>query len=328
MNARAAMEQVRDQGVHKRYLGALVGLAVGDALGAPIEGCPPGSFTPIEGMVGGGVWGLEAGHWTDDTSMALCLATSLVESGGFRAKDQMDRYVRWMREGYLSSTGRCFGIGGTVSASLKRYEATGEPHAGVTDADTAGNGSLMRLAPIPMYLLHDASRAMDLAAEMSKTTHGAGEAVDACRYLAGLMIGALRGESKQNLLSDLYSPVYNYWFFQRVALTPRIDAIARGVYKYKEASELPATGYVVDTLEAALWAFDRTKTFREGALLAVNLGNDADTTGAVYGQMAGAYYGVDAIPAEWREKLVHLSMIEDLATTLLKQTSQGIRHFT
>ena len=322
------MEQGREQGVHKRYLGALVGLAVGDALGAPIEGRPPGSFAPVEGLVGGGAWGLEAGQWTDDTSMALCLATSLVESGGFRAKDQMDRYVRWMREGYLSSTGRCFGMGGTVSASLERYEATGEPFAGVTDADTAGNGSLMRLAPVPMYLLHDASRAMVLAAEMSKTTHAAVEAVDACRYLAGLMIGALRGESKQNLLADLYSPVYNYWFFQRVALAPRIDAIARGVYKYKEASELPASGYVVDTLEAALWSFDRTKTFQDGALLAVNLGNDADTTGAVYGQLAGAYYGVDAIPAEWSEKLAHLPMIEDLATALLKQTSQGIRHFT
>ena len=322
------MEQGREPGVHKRYLGALVGLAVGDALGAPIEGRPPDSFAPIEGMVAGGTWGLEAGQWTDDTSMALCLATSLVDSGGFRAKDQMDRYVRWMREGYLSSTGRCFGMGGTVSASLERYEATGEPFAGVTDADTAGNGSLMRLAPIPMYLLHDASRAMVLAAEMSKTTHATVEAVDACRYLAGLMIGALRGESKQNLLADLYSPVYNYWFFQRVALAPRIDAIARGVYKYKEASELPATGYVVDTLEAALWAFDRTTTFRDGALLAVNLGNDADTSGAVYGQLAGAYYGIDGIPAEWREKLVHLPMIEDLATALLKQTSQGIRHFT
>ena len=117
INAYVAMEHGREQGVHKRYLGALVGLAVGDSLGASIEGRPPGSFTPIEGMVGGGTWGLEAGQWTDDTSMALCLATSLVESGGFRAKDQMDRYLRWMRDGYLSSTGRCFDIGGTVSAA-------------------------------------------------------------------------------------------------------------------------------------------------------------------------------------------------------------------
>jgi ADP-ribosylglycohydrolase len=259
--------------------------------------------------------------------MALCLAASILECGAFRPKDQMDRYLRWRDEGYMSSTGRCFGIGNTVAAALRRYEQSGDPMAGLDDPRTAGSGSLMRLAPIPMYLIHDAARAKELAAEMSKTTHAATEAVDACRYLTGLIVGALRGESKEQLLSDLYSPVYNYWFYQQCALTPRIDAIARGVYKYKEASDLPATGYVVDTLEAALWAFHKTNTFRDGALLAVNLGNDADTTAAVYGQLAGAYYGLDAIPREWRDTLACGDLIEQLATQLLRQTKQGIRHF-
>jgi len=314
--------------LHDRYLGCLVGLAVGDALGAPVEGCPPGSFPPVDGISEEPRPGLPAGGWTDDTAMALCLAASLIERGGFDPKDQMDRYVRWYRGGYMSAGGAAYGIGRTVRASIERYEQTGEPLGVSTDPLTAGNGSLMRLAPIPLYMLHDGARAKHLAAEMSKTTHGALEAVDACRYMTGLMVGALRGEPKDRILSDLFSPVYNYWFFQRLALAPKIDAIARGNYKEKQAEDLPASAYVVDTFEAALWAFHHSTTFRDGALLAVNLGNDADTTGAVYGQLAGAYYGYEAIPAEWRESLAHRSLIEGLATQLLKRTAQGIRHFT
>ena len=313
-------------GIENRYVGALVGLAVGDALGAAIEGEAQGDFTPVEGMRGGGPWGLEPGQWTDDTSMALCLAASIVERRGFDAKDQMDRYLRWRDEGYMSSKGACFDIGNTVAESLNRYEATGDPYSGPTEERSACNGSLMRLAPLPMYLVHDARRAKHLAGEMSKTTHGTREAVDCCRYMAGLMVGALRGDTKDRLLSDLYSPVYNYWLLQHFALTPRVDVIARGVYKTKQAADLPASGYVIDTLEAALWAFHRTDSFREGVLSAVNLGHDADTTGAVCGQLAGAYYGVDGIPREWRECLAHRETIEDLARKLMFETTQSIRH--
>ena len=314
--------------LYDRYLGCLVGLAIGDALGAPVEFQPPGSFPPVEGISSNPGRGLPAGGWTDDTSMALCLAASLIERKGFDPKDQMDRYVRWYCEGYMSVGGSFHDIGRTVLRALERYQTTGDPMAGSADPRKAGNGSLMRLAPIPLYMLHDGARAKHLAAEMSKTTHAAPEAVDACRYMTGLIVGALRGEPKERILSDLFSPVYNYWFFQRMALAPKIDAIARGTYKEKQASGFPASGYVADTLEAALWAFHRSTNFRDGALLAVNLGNDADTTGAVYGQLAGAFYGYEAIPADWREKLAHRELIEGLATQLLKQTAQGIRHFT
>lgn len=314
-------------GIENRYVGALVGLAVGDALGAAIEGEAPGDFDLVEDMRGGGPWKIQPGQWTDGTSMALCLAASIVERRGFDAADQMDRYLRWRDEGYMSSTGRCFDIGNTVAESLRRYESTGDPYAGPTEERMAGNGSLMRLAPVPMYLVHDARRAKELAGAMSKTTHGAAEAVDCCRYLAGLMVGALRGDEKDRLLSDLYSPVYNYWLLQHFALTPRVDAIARGIYKTKKAADLPASGYVIDTMEAALWAFHGTNSFREGVLAAVNLGNDADTTGAVYGQLAGAYYGVEEIPVQWREAIADRETIEDLARKLMFETAQSIRHF-
>ena len=310
--------------LYDRYRGALVGLAVGDALGAPYEGDPPATFEPNADLTGDA--GLRPGEWTDDTAMALCLAKSLLECRGFDAKDQMDRYLRWRREGYMSACGRAIGMGATVSAALTQYEATGDPMAGSDDPYTAGNGSLMRLAPIPLYLLHDGTRAIQVAARMSRTTHAATEAVDACRYMTGVIIGALRNESKETLLSDLYCPVYNYWLFQEVVLTPRIDAIARGVYKHKQAAELAATGYVVDTLEAALWAFQQTSNFEEGALLAVSLGNDTDTTAAVYGQLAGAFYGIHGIPSRWREQVAQREIIEELAVGLLRETKHGIRH--
>ena len=304
-----------------RFRGCLVGLAAGDALGTTLEFSPPGSFDPIDDMVGGGPFGLRAGQWTDDTSMALCLAISLLESGGFDPVDQMGRYLRWFREGYLSSTGRCFDIGGTTREALVRFERTGEPYSGPTDPMSAGNGSLMRLAPVPMFFVGDVREAIDRSADSSRTTHGAVEAVDACRYFAGLLVGALRGVDKQTLLSDHYSPVEGLW--GEAPLAPKIAAIADGSFKHKQPPEIRGTGYVVDTLEAVLWAFFHTEGFREGALTVVNLGQDADTTGAIFGQIAGAHYGVESIPAEWRQRLAMSTEITSMADRLHDRTLQA-----
>ena len=290
------------------------GLAAGDALGTTLEFKRPGSFEPIHDMVGGGPFGLQPGHWTDDTSMALCLATSLLECGGFDAADQMHRYVRWWREGYLSSTGTCFDIGNTVSGALSRFVRHGDPCAGSTDPHTAGNGSLMRRAPVPMYFARHAAEAIARAADSSRTTHGAHEAVDACRYFAGLLVGALRGVDKDTLLSPGYCPIGGLW--ERDPLVQKIARVAEGSFKDRHPPDIKGTGYVVDALEAALWAFHRSDGFREGALLAVNLGDDADTTGAIYGQIAGAHYGAETIPASWRAKLTMAAEITSLADQL------------
>ena len=253
--------------------------------------------------------------------MALCLATSLLESGGFNPLDQMRRYLRWFREGYLSSTGECFDIGGTTREALVRFERTGEPYCGPTDSRSAGNGSLMRLAPVPMFCADDAREAIDRSADSSRTTHGAAEAVDACRYFAGLLVGALRGVDKETLLSDHYSPVEGLW--HEYPLAPRIAAIAEGSFKHKQPPEISGSGYVVDTLEAVLWAFCHTEDFREGALKVVNLGDDADTTGAIFGQIAGAHYGVEAIPTEWRQRLAMGSEITSMADRLRESASRS-----
>ena len=300
--------------VRDRFRGCLLGLAAGDALGTTLEFKRPGTFEPIDDMVGGGPFDLQPGQWTDDTSMALCLATSLLERGRFDAMDQMQRHVRWWREGYLSSTGTCFDIGNTVSGALSRFMRHGDPYAGSIEPHTAGNGSLMRLAPVPMYFAGHAAEAIAMAADSSRTTHGAHEAVDACRYFAGLLVGALWGVDKDTLLSPGYCPVEGLW--EREPPVHEIARVAAGSFKHLHPPDIKGTGYVVDALEAALWAFHRSDGFREGALLAVNLGDDADTTGAIYGQIAGAHYGAESIPASWRAKMTMLTEITSLADQL------------
>jgi len=304
-----------------RYRGALLGLAVGDALGTTLEFRPPGTFAPIDDMVGGGPFRLEPGQWTDDTSMALCLAESLVACRGFDAADQMRRYLRWYREGYLSSTGTLFDIGLTVSAALRRFERHGNPFAGESLPSAGGNGSLMRMVAVPLGFAHDPSAAIRLAGEMSKTTHAAPEPVDACRYYAALVLGALRGEAKERLLAPRYSPVPGLW--QAEPLSPAIDAVAAGSFRTKQPPQIRGTGYVVDALEAALWAFWSTDDFAAGALAAVNLGDDADTTGAIYGQLAGAYYGLSGIPERWRATIALQTRILALADGLFFLSSSA-----
>ena len=299
-----------------RYLGCLAGLAVGDAVGTTLEFHPLGSFRPLDDMVGGGPFRLKPGEWTDDTSMALCLASSLIEQKKFDPLDQLERYRRWCDEGYMSSTDRCFDIGNTVSNALSMYVAYGKPDSGFTSPDSAGNGSIMRLAPVPMFFGSDAEAAIFYSGKSSTTTHGATTCVDACEYFGGLIWAALNGFSKEQLLASLFSPVPDMW--KGRPLCPEISEIASGSFKQRQPPEIRGTGYVVRSLEAALWAFHHSHDFRSGCLLAVNLGDDADTTGAVYGQLAGAYYGFTAIPESWRAKLKHRELITDLALKLWK----------
>lgn len=297
-----------------RSYGALLGLAVGDALGTTVEFKPPGTFEPVTDMLGGGAFSLRPGEWTDDTSMALCLAESLVENRSFDADDQIQRYVRWYRHGHFSVKGHCFDIGNATRASLQRYEATGEPYSGSTDPGSAGNGSIMRLAPVPMAFTHRPERALVLAADSSRTTHAARACVDACRYLSGLIVGAINGATKDELLSPMYSPVPELW--QDEPLCPEIEEVASGSFLHREPPDIKGSGYVVASLEAALWAFAKSESFEHGALLAVNLGDDADTTGAVYGQIAGAHYGASGIPVRWVKLLAMRDEIERLAHQL------------
>jgi len=297
-----------------RCRGALLGLACGDAVGTAVEFQPHGTFPPVTDLTGGGPFRLAPGQWTDDTAMALCLAASLAETGGSDPADQLRRYLRWYRDGEMSCTGTCFDCGNTVRDALERFERTGEPFCGSTAPRSAGNGSLMRLAPVPLFFARDARRAIAAAADSSRTTHAAATAVDACRLFAGLILGALQGVTREELLAPGYAPYPGCW--EEAPLQPEIAEIAAGSYLRREPPEIRGSGYVVRSLEAALWAFARAGSFREGCLLAVNLGDDADTTAAVYGQLAGACFGESGLPAEWLARLAWRDRITALADRL------------
>jgi len=304
-----------------RYRGCLLGLAAGDALGTTVEFCTPGSFPPLTDIIGGGPFSLKPGEWTDDTSMALCLAESLVVKGGHDPAHQLETYCRWWKDGHLSVKGRCFDIGMQTRGSLAHFWES-KQYSPAPDGNSSGNGGIMRLGPVPMRFAGDPAEAIRLAGESSRTTHGSRECVDACRYMAGIIVGALDGRPKAELLSAGFSPVPGLW--EKVPLAPKINAIANGSFKLKDPPQIVGSGYVVDSLEAALWAFSRSDNFRDGALRAANLGDDADTTGAVYGQIAGAFYGEEGIPAEWRAKLAMREPIECRADELFRAATATV----
>ena len=293
-----------------------MGLATGDALGTTLEFKSPGSFKPIDEIVGGGPFNLKPGQWTDDTSLSLCLAESLIKKRSFDPIDQLERYVHWRDEGYMSCTGSCFDIGITTDTALTKFQDTHQAYCGPTETSMSGNGSIMRLAPIPLFFADDLVMATKMSGMSSKTTHGSPLAIDACRYMGSIISGIIQGKSKEDVLSEEYEPAANYW--KEDPLADTIENIKKGSFKRLEPPQIKGTGFVVNSLEAALWAFYKSTSFREGCILAVNLGNDADTTGAVYGQIAGAYYGLDGIPDMWLSTIAYRDLIESLAEGIFK----------
>jgi ADP-ribosyl-[dinitrogen reductase] hydrolase len=290
-----------------RFRGAHLGLACGDAVGTAVEFKARDTFPPLTGMTGGGPFGLKPGEWTDDTSMALCLAASLIEKKSFDARDQMDRYLKWSEEGYLSSNGSCFDIGLTIASALRRYKSTGDPFSGSTDPTSAGNGSLMRLAPVVLFFYPDRDLCLNFSSESSRTTHGTLECLDACRLFGDMLFRTLNGAGKENILLGSPSDL--------VSADP-LKSIARGSYFDKPRSDILGSGFVVKSLEAALWCFWKTDTFEQAILTAANLGDDADTTAAICGQIAGAFYGESDIPVTWLNQLVMKDKIGEMTEQL------------
>jgi ADP-ribosyl-[dinitrogen reductase] hydrolase len=276
-----------------KAIGALVGLAIGDAVGTTLEFTDRDTLPPVTDMVGGGPFRLAPGEWTDDTSMALCLGFSLVVKRQFDPADFMDRCVAWWKKGEYSHNDRCFDIGITVRNSLKRYQATGQPYPQAPNSDpfSAGNGSVMRLAPVALAGWRNEPQAITDALDQSRTTHDHPECLRDCQKLASILVRLINGAAIGDCL-----PV------DHLRTIPR--------------HEIKSSGYVVDTMLAAQWAVANTNNFRDAILLAVCLGEDSDSVGAVTGQIAGALYGFDSIPKDWVQKLAWNDLIIRLANDL------------
>lgn len=276
-----------------RAVGALIGLAVGDAIGTTLEFAPrDDKASRLTDMVGGGPFELKAGQWTDDTSMAWALADSLLSTESFDPQDLAERFVSWWRDGKYSSTGKCFDIGITTRTGLRQYELSGKAFSGPTEPSTAGNGSLMRVSPVAIRYWNDRYTMAQVAADQSRVTHGAPEAVEACVLYCEILADAIAGKPRSEVLR---SRTGNY--------TSKVGDIASGSWKTKSRAVIRGSGYVLDALEASLWCVGRTTSFASAVLMAANLRDDADTTAAITGQLAGALYGNEAIPNHWRDRI-------------------------
>ncbi|CAF3611994.1 unnamed protein product [Rotaria sp. Silwood1] len=320
-----------DEQLLDRILGSIIGLLLGDALGAHVEFRPHDFLraNPVTELQGGGTWGLEKGQFTDDTSMALCLINSLIARHGFVPYDQLVRYKWWYRHGYMSSTGRCFDIGSATTQSIREFERRqmifaneknipleyldylsdhqllNEFNVYCSQEGVAGNGALMRLAPVPLFFHRNPKIAVKYSGISGQITHGDQKAYDSCRYFGALIVAVLQGETKNSLLSNRFYDDHKDWFNDE-SLHPDVQQVVEGSFKRDGGYDdgIRGKGYIISALEAALWAFwSDEDSFEKGALAAVNLGDDTDTTAAIYGALAGTYYGYENLPQKWLDSI-------------------------
>ncbi|MDU8359620.1 ADP-ribosylarginine hydrolase Tri1 [Pseudomonas syringae group sp. J309-1] len=293
-----------------RAKGCLLGLAIGDAVGTTLEFLPR-DRSHVHDMVGGGPFRLNPGEWTDDTSMALCLADTYLAKGSFDLIDYADRLGRWYLSGENSHNGKCFDIGNVTRTAIEERLKNGGLWHGNDAPSTAGNGSIIRLAPTAIFHRHTLSATWRDSAAQSYCTHRALEAVACCHLLGAQLHLALNGADKEETLSPMIRP-----------LRPRALIINAGEYKEKTRDQIRSSGYVIDTLEAALWAVWNTDNFKDAILLAANLADDADSVAATAGQIAGALYGVSGMPEEWVRNVAWSEHIQGLAQQLFERAPQ------
>lgn len=295
--------------VKGRAVGALFGLAIGDALGAPVEFKERGSFPTLTEMQSGGYFQLPAGAWTDDTAMALCLADSLIAHPFLDVRDLLDRFLGWLNDHENTSTGRCIGAGQNTLAVLGNYHRTGALEAPPVKGRSDGNGAIMRLAPVACMHFGNTDVLRRIAADQSRATHCSDVSAAASEMLGWLLGLMIDGTDWQTALSIVRS---DRW-------PAEVQALCSGDWAGKTEDDISSTGYVVHTFEAALWAVGTTTSFEDALIKAVNLGHDADTVGAVSGQIAGARYGIEAIPERWLSTLLRRDLIEERARALFRR---------
>ena len=302
----------------------MIGHAVGDALGVPVEFCSRDEIAknPVTDMRGFGTYPVPAGAWSDDTSMSIAAFDSL-SKGVIDHDEIMDNFVRWASNDEFTPTGEMFDIGRTCLTAIRNFlEVDGRPalECGLTDEHSNGNGSLMRIHPFALYAFVKGGtlgKSLDIIREGSIMTHAHPRTIYACGIYAMVFWEILKGADKAKVLSEienaavLFDGIYPEesdhfeWAFHKKLAS-------------KSADEISSSGYVVHTLEAALWCLLTTNSYKECVLKAVNLGEDTDTVAAVAGGLAGAMYGYDAIPEEWRNTLIRREYIEEMCERAYK----------
>jgi ADP-ribosylglycohydrolase len=317
------------QSLRDRFLGALVGLAVGDAVAAATQFRRPGTFSPVGDMLGGGPFDLPRGAWSDDTAMALCLADSLLECDGFDARDQIERYRRWQQEGYLSATGQCVGITASTARAIAMAQWRRQAFFGSHDPNQVDPEPLSRVAPAVLFFFASSGPAVDQATEAARTTCQSPVVLEACRSLARALYAALSGQPKAVVLEKAAMAVVGAGSDGIAAGSVRSGmGTAAGAGAGPAATDVAARtgtgGGAPAVLAAAVAAFGATANFRDAILYAANLGGDSDVVAAVCGQLAGAYYTVKAIPTSWHNSLMHKELIADCADRLLAHAMLGL----
>lgn len=308
--------------IQSKLQAMLLGLAVGDALGAPVEhGHTSGEITAraneLRHMHDEAQF--KKGVWTDDTSMALCLADSLLECSGYDSWNVMDKYVQWMQEGYRSYFDYGEGIGIQTAGMLDEF-AEGEAliHKDRERSDSAGNGTIMRLAPVVIaaHERTDIKTIQHLAKLSARETHYSYEAEAATEIFAVLLYNAIHEQDKQRIVDVAKYSSGQYYDSALAKLLPLPD-----IGRLNDRQ-----GYVIYTLQIALWGFLNYDTFEDGMIAVMCLGGDVDTTMAVYGQLAGAYYGREAIPEEWQRDVYLGDEIIELAGKLAAMRKCPVLH--
>ena len=302
-----------------KVLDGLFGLCVGDALGVPVEFESRSTLqrNPVTDMIGHGTYDQPAGTWSDDSSLTFCLAESLCR--GFDLCDISDKFCQWLYEAYWTPYGVVFDVGNTTQIAISRLKAVVKPvEAGGRDEHSNGNGSLMRILPLVFYLLNsDESQQFEITHQVSRLTHGHLRSQMACGIYIQLAISILAGNTPELAYKTMIDIVLK--FYSKRPYIGELHHFKRILES--DISKLPkdlisSTGYVIDTLEASLWCILKGNSYSETVLLAVNLGEDTDTTAAVAGGLAGLYYGYENIPKKWIEKIAKAQKIIELAEKL------------
>jgi ADP-ribosylglycohydrolase len=299
---------------------ALFGVAVGDALGVPVEfeSRDDISRDPVTGMTGYGTYDLPPGTWSDDSSLTFCLAETLTQ--GFDVNAIGRNFVRWYHEGLWTAHGEVFDVGNTTRTAIERLARGMQAYrAGSDDEASNGNGSLMRILPLLFYMSdRPVTERFEITRQVSSITHGHIRSVIACFYYLEFARQILEGKDKYKIYSNMQAVIAGH--LSALLIDPPeivvFDRLLKHDISLLPKEEIHSSGYVIHTLEAAVWCLLTTGSYREAVLRAVNLGRDTDTTAAVTGGLAGLLYGYEDIPEEWITHIARKDDIRDLSERL------------